>query len=182
MDGQTDKVKPVYPPLNFVEAGGIIIIYNFQGSQSSWKNTQNNNNTKTVDVVRSAGTSGGPSRKKKHRLPARSDRASSLEELLQYCKVSTHGSSGLRTISGLCRGRKILQVVPRRVLRTHYLFVINIFVRAFCFCCVLVEFFLLFLSRGCVTTWRHFCFLSAIFLSIYLFFFGTLCLFVIFPV
>ena len=24
-DGQTDKVKPVYPPFNFVEAGGIII-------------------------------------------------------------------------------------------------------------------------------------------------------------
>ena len=23
-DGQTDKVMPVYPPLNFVEAGGII--------------------------------------------------------------------------------------------------------------------------------------------------------------
>ena len=133
-------------------------------------------------VVRSAGTSGGPSRKKKHRLPARSDAASSLEESLQYWKVSTHGSSGLRTISGLCRGRKILQVVPRRVLRTHFLFVINIFVRAFSFCCVLVEFFLLFLSRGCVTTWRHFCFLSAIFLSIYLFFFGTLCLFVILPV
>ena len=25
-DGQTDKVIPVYPPFNFVEAGGIIII------------------------------------------------------------------------------------------------------------------------------------------------------------
>ena len=24
-DGQTDKVKPVYPPFNFVEAGGIMI-------------------------------------------------------------------------------------------------------------------------------------------------------------
>ena len=23
-DGQTDKVKPVYPPFNFVEAGGVI--------------------------------------------------------------------------------------------------------------------------------------------------------------
>ena len=23
-DGQTDKVKPVYPPFNFVEAGGMI--------------------------------------------------------------------------------------------------------------------------------------------------------------
>ena len=94
----------------------------------------------TSSVVRSAGTSGGPLRKKKHRLPARSDAASSLEESRQYCKISTYGSSGLRTISGLCRGRKILQVVPRRVLRTHFLFVINIFVRAFCFCCVLVEF------------------------------------------
>ena len=133
-------------------------------------------------VVRSAGTSGGPSKKKKHPLPARSNAASSLEESRQRYKVSTFGSSGLRTNSGLCRGLKSLQVVPRRVLRTHFLVVINIFVRAFCFCCVLVEFFLLFLSRGCVTTWRHFCFLSAIFLSIYLFFFGTLCLFVIFPV
>ena len=28
MDGQTDKVKPVYPPFNFVEAGGIIMKYN----------------------------------------------------------------------------------------------------------------------------------------------------------
>ena len=133
-------------------------------------------------VVRSAGTSGGPSKKKKRPLPARSNAASSLEESRQRCKVSTFGSSGLRTNSGLCRGLKSLQVVPRRVLRTHFLVVINIVVRAFCFCCVLVEFFLLFLSRGCVTTWRHFCFLSAIFLSIYLFFFGTLCLFVIFPV
>ena len=133
-------------------------------------------------VVRSAGTSGGPSRKKKHPLPARSNAASSLEESRQCYKVSTFGSSGPRTDSGLCRGLKSLQVVPRRVLRTHFLFVINIFVRAFYFCCVLVEFFLLFLSRGCVTTWRYFCFLSAIFLSIYLFFFGTLCLFVIFPV
>ena len=25
MDGQTDKVKPVYPPFDFVETGGIII-------------------------------------------------------------------------------------------------------------------------------------------------------------
>ena len=115
-------------------------------------------------------------------LPARSNAASSLEESRQRYKVSTFGSSGPRTDSGLCRGLKSLQVVPRRVLRTHFLFVINIFVRAFCFCCVLVEFFLLFLSRGYVTTWRHFCFLSAIFLSINLFFFGTLCLFVIFPV
>ena len=24
-DGQTDKVKPVYPPFNFVEAGGVTI-------------------------------------------------------------------------------------------------------------------------------------------------------------
>ena len=24
MDGRTDKVKPVYPPFNFVEVGGII--------------------------------------------------------------------------------------------------------------------------------------------------------------
>ena len=39
------------------------------------------------------------------------------------------------------------------------------------FCCILVEFFLLFLSRGCPTKWPHFSFLSAIFLSIYLFFF-----------
>ena len=103
-------------------------------------------------MVRSAGTSGGPSKKKKRPLPARSNAASSLEESRQRCKVSTFGSSGLRTNSGLCRGLKSLQVVPRRVLRTHFLVVINIFVRAFCFCCVLVEFFLLFLSRGCVTT------------------------------
>ena len=103
-------------------------------------------------VVRSAGTSGGPSKKKKRPLPARSNAASSLEESRQRCKVSTFGSSGLRTNSGLCRGLKSLQVVPRRVLRTHFLVVINIVVRAFCFCCVLVEFFLLFLSRGCVTT------------------------------
>ena len=140
------------------------------------------NPSKLNSVVRSAGTSGGPSKKKKRPLPARSNAASSLEESRQRCKVSTFGSSGLRTNSGLCRGLKSLQVVPRRVLRTHFLVVINIVVRAFCFCCVLVEFFLLFLSRGCVTTWRHFCFQSAIFLSIYLFFFGTLCLFVIFPV
>ena len=133
-------------------------------------------------VVRSAGTSGGPTRKKKRRLPARSDAVSSLEESMLNNKVSTQGSSGLQTISGLCKGRRIIQVVPRRVLWTHFLFVINIFVRAFCFCCVLVEIFLLFLLPGCVTTWRHFCFLSDIFLSIYLFFFGTLCLFVIFPV
>ena len=26
-DGQTDKVKPVYPPFNFVEAKGIITNY-----------------------------------------------------------------------------------------------------------------------------------------------------------
>ena len=78
-------------------------------------------------VVRSAGTSGGPSRKKKHRLPARSNAASSLEESRQYWKVSTYGSSGLRTISGLCRGRKILQVVPRRVLRTHFFYLLSIF-------------------------------------------------------
>ena len=105
-----------------------------------------------ASVVRSAGTSGGPSKKKKHPLPARSNAASSLEESRQRYKVSTFGSSGLRTNSGLCRGLKSLQVVPRRVQRTHFLFVINIFVRAFCFCCVLVEFFLLFLSWGCVTT------------------------------
>ena len=24
MDGQTDDVKPVYPPFNFVEVGGIV--------------------------------------------------------------------------------------------------------------------------------------------------------------
>ena len=77
-------------------------------------------------MVRSAGTSGGPTRKKKRRLPARSDAASSLEESLQNYKVSTHGSSGLRTKSGLCRGRKILEVVPRRVLRTHFFVVINV--------------------------------------------------------
>ena len=99
-------------------------------------------------VVRSAGTSGGPSRKKKHPLPARSKAASSLEESRQRCKVSTFGSSGPQTDSCLCRGLKSLQVVPRHVLRTHFLFVINIFVRAFCICCVLLEFFLLFLSRG----------------------------------
>ena len=26
-DGRTDDVKPVYPPFNFVEAGGITILY-----------------------------------------------------------------------------------------------------------------------------------------------------------
>ena len=114
--------------------------------------THLNARTPLVFVVRSAGTSGGPSKKKKRPLPARSNAASSLEESRQRCKVSTFGSSGLRTNSGLCRGLKSLQVVPRRVLRTHFLVVINIVVRAFCFCCVLVEFFLLFLSRGCVTT------------------------------
>ena len=55
-------------------------------------------------VVRSAGTSGGPSKKKKHPLPARSNAASSLEELRQRYKVSTFGSSGPRTDSGLCMG------------------------------------------------------------------------------
>ena len=63
-------------------------------------------------MVRSAGTSGGPSKKKKHPLPARSNAASSLEESRQRYKVSTFGSSGLRTNSGLCRGLKSLQVVP----------------------------------------------------------------------
>ena len=62
-------------------------------------------------MVRSSGTSGGPTRKKKRQLPARSDAASSLEESLQNYKVSTDGSSGLRTISGLCRGRKILHYI-----------------------------------------------------------------------
>ena len=60
-------------------------------------------------MVRSAGTSGGPSKKKKHPLPARSNAASSLEESRQRYKVSTFGSSGLRTNSGLCRGLKSLQ-------------------------------------------------------------------------
>ena len=59
-------------------------------------------------MVRSAGTSGGPSKKKKRPLPARSNAASSLEESRQRCKVSTFGSSGLRTNSGLCRGLKSL--------------------------------------------------------------------------
>ena len=63
-------------------------------------------------VVRSAGTSGGPSKKKKHPLPARSNAASSLEESRQRYKVGTFGSSGPRTDSGLCRGLKSLQVVP----------------------------------------------------------------------
>ena len=27
MDGQTDKVKPVYPPFNCIEVGGIIISF-----------------------------------------------------------------------------------------------------------------------------------------------------------
>ena len=31
MDGQTDKVKPVYPPFNFVEAVGII------NTSNGWK-------------------------------------------------------------------------------------------------------------------------------------------------
>ena len=61
--------------------------------------------------MRSAGTSGGPSKKKKHPLPARSNAASSLEESRQRYKVSTFGSSGLRTNSGLCRGLKSLQYV-----------------------------------------------------------------------
>ena len=56
-------------------------------------------------MVRSAGTSGGPS-KKKHPLPARSNAASSLEESRQRYKVSTFGSSGPRKDSGLCRGLK----------------------------------------------------------------------------
>ena len=77
-------------------------------------------------MVRSAGTSGGPSKKKKHPLPARSNAASSLEESRQRYKVSTFGSSGLRTNSGLCRGLKSLQVVPRRVLRTHF-YLLSIF-------------------------------------------------------
>ena len=38
-----------------------------------------------ANVVRSAGTSGGPSKKKKHPLPARSNAASSLEESRQHC-------------------------------------------------------------------------------------------------
>ena len=59
-------------------------------------------------MVRSAGTSGGPSKKKKRPLPARSNAASSLEESRQRCKVSTFGSSGLRTNSGLCMGLKSL--------------------------------------------------------------------------
>ena len=63
---------------------------------------------KRGSVVRSAGTSGGPSKKKKHPLPARSNAASSLEESRQRYKVSTFGSSGLRTNSGLCRGLKSL--------------------------------------------------------------------------
>ena len=58
--------------------------------------------------MRSAGTSGGPSKKKKHPLPARSNAASSLEESRQRYKVSTFGSSGPRTDSGLCRGLKSL--------------------------------------------------------------------------
>ena len=61
-------------------------------------------------MVRSAGTSGGPSKKKKRPLPARSNAASSLEESRQRCKVSTFGSSGLRTNSGLCRGLKSLHL------------------------------------------------------------------------
>ena len=64
------------------------------------------------NVVRSAGTSGGPSKKKKHPLPAHSNAASSLEESRQRYKVSTFGSSGPQTDSGLCRGLKSLQVVP----------------------------------------------------------------------
>ena len=60
-------------------------------------------------MVRSAGTSGGPSKKKKRPLPARSNAASSLEESRQRYKVSTFGSSGPRTNSGLCRGLKSLQ-------------------------------------------------------------------------
>ena len=59
-------------------------------------------------MVRSAGTSGGPSKKKKRPLPARSNAASSLEESRQRYKVSTFGSSGPRTNSGLCRGLKSL--------------------------------------------------------------------------
>ena len=62
--------------------------------------------------MRSAGTSGGPSKKKKHPLPARSNAASSLEESRQRCKVSTFGSSGPRTDSGLCRGLKSLHFHP----------------------------------------------------------------------
>ena len=69
-------------------------------------------------MVRSAGTSGGPSRKKKHPLLARSNAASSLEESRQRCKVSTFGSSGLRTDSGLCRGLKSLQLESHAELAT----------------------------------------------------------------
>ena len=61
-------------------------------------------------MVRSAGTSGGPSKKKKRPLPARSNAASSLEESRQRYKVSTFGSSGPRTNSGLCRGLKSLHM------------------------------------------------------------------------
>ena len=44
-DGQTDKVIPVYPPINFVEAGGIIMRcdmtwqdseYNFESYHTSY--------------------------------------------------------------------------------------------------------------------------------------------------
>ena len=35
MDGQTDKVIPVYPPINFVEAGGIIT---FSGTDKQQQN------------------------------------------------------------------------------------------------------------------------------------------------
>ena len=71
--------------------------------------------------MRSAGTSGGPSRKKKHPLPARSNAASSLEESRQRCKVSTFGSSGPRTDSGLCRGRKSLQFSTAKDILGDYI-------------------------------------------------------------
>ena len=37
-DGQTDKVKPVYPPFNFVETGGLIISFanSYFSSSLSW--------------------------------------------------------------------------------------------------------------------------------------------------
>ena len=38
-DGQTDKVIPVYLPINFVEAGGIITPENFMMIQS-WEHSE----------------------------------------------------------------------------------------------------------------------------------------------
>ena len=35
-DGQTDKVIPVYPPFNFVEAGGIISLIFLHSSNTLW--------------------------------------------------------------------------------------------------------------------------------------------------